>query len=472
LRRVPTTTDYQASDLSSGFSKSNAHSPSINDNRMTTCTAVFDIGKTNKKLVLFDDSFHIVQEFGEVFPETTDEDGFPCDDLPKLSEWMRQMWRELEQNPAYKVRALNFTTYGASLVHLNDRDEPVTPLYAYLKPFPEDLAERFYGQYGEPLALATQTASPPLGMLNSGLQLYWLKHRKPDIFRQIRTSLHFPQYCAFLFTGQKASEYTSIGCHTALWDFQKQDYHAWVHEEGLLPLLPPIHTQPLLGHTRFRNSLIPVGTGLHDSSAALIPYLKRNADPFLLLSTGTWCITLNPFARQPLTSEELQQDCLQFFTYDGAIVKAARLFTGNEHNHWVSQLAEYYEKAPNYYQTVRFNAQLLRMTEPFISSPAPMGTLTYGDAINEVRLDLAAYDTYEAAYHTLVADMVARQTASVRLAGEGLRGHRRLYVDGGFCRNDVFMQMLNRLLPDLEVVASEENQGTALGAAMLMQRIE
>ena len=39
---------------------------------------------------------------------------------------------------------------------------------------------------------------------------------------------------------------------------------------------------------------IAVGAGLHDSSAALIPYLSAFREPFILLSPGTWCISLNP----------------------------------------------------------------------------------------------------------------------------------------------------------------------------------
>ena len=50
-----------------------------------------------------------------------------------------------------------------------------------------------------------------------------------------------------------------------------------------------------------------VGIGLHDSSAALIPYLVNFSMPFVLISTGTWCISMNPFSKTALTAEELQQ---------------------------------------------------------------------------------------------------------------------------------------------------------------------
>lgn len=435
---------------------------------MISCTAVFDIGKTNKKLILFDDSYHIIKDFHANFKEIEDDDGFPCDDLRKLTDWMLLMWWKLEENPAFQVKALNFTTYGASFVHLNEQGLPIAPLYSYLKPFPEELAQKFYQQYGDKVDIATQTASPPLGMLNSGLQLYWLKYQKSALFNQVHTSLHFPQYCAYLFTNQRVSEYTSLGCHTALWDFSKNDYHTWVKEEGLVSILPPIVAKKSIGFTRFRDKLIPVGTGLHDSSSALIPYLQKTNEPFLLLSTGTWCITLNPFATQTLAKEELLQDSLNYFTYEGTPVKAARLFIGNEHNYQTKVLSEHFHKPLNFYKTVQYDANLLKRLPQPQHETASTGSLKYGDHSEELQWDLSQFDSYEEAYHYVIADIVSRQVTSLHLAGEGLVNHKKLFVDGGFCQNPIFMQLLAKRLPGLQVIAFEENQGTALGAALVM----
>lgn len=42
----------------------------------TSVIAIFDIGKINKKLLLFNDKLQVVYQKGEVFPEETDDDGF------------------------------------------------------------------------------------------------------------------------------------------------------------------------------------------------------------------------------------------------------------------------------------------------------------------------------------------------------------------------------------------------------------
>jgi glycerol kinase len=42
--------------------------------------AIFDVGKTNKKLFLFDERYNILSEESIKFEETKNEDDFPCED--------------------------------------------------------------------------------------------------------------------------------------------------------------------------------------------------------------------------------------------------------------------------------------------------------------------------------------------------------------------------------------------------------
>lgn len=55
----------------------------MNDKKIPV-VAIFDVGKTNKKLFLFDEHYHIVFERSARFLETTDEDGDPCENLESL----------------------------------------------------------------------------------------------------------------------------------------------------------------------------------------------------------------------------------------------------------------------------------------------------------------------------------------------------------------------------------------------------
>ena len=78
--------------------------------------AVFDVGKTNKKILLFDFDLNIVSEIEEKFPEITDDDGFECDDIEKIEKWILSSVNDLLNSEKYNLVAVNFATYGATLV--------------------------------------------------------------------------------------------------------------------------------------------------------------------------------------------------------------------------------------------------------------------------------------------------------------------------------------------------------------------
>ena len=406
--------------------------------------AIFDIGKTNKKLFLFNENYEIVLEKSTQFDEITDEDGDACEDVELLSLWVIDTFNEVLQNPSFEIKALNFSTYGASFVHLDSEGKVIAPLYNYLKPYSEALKKQFYDTYGGEQIFTRKTASPILGNLNSGMVLYRLKYENPVLFAQIHFSLHLPQYISFLFTKQYFSDITSIGCHTNLWDFEENDYHEWVKKEGIIAKLAPINAQLLMQVTNpFLNHSLPIGIGLHDSSAALIPYLATfKGQKFVLISTGTWCITLNPFNHTPLTDEELQADCLIYKQYKGEPVKASRLFAGYEHEQIIKQLSEQFEKPLDYYKTVKFNPALIK---------------NFKD------------DSYESAYHQLIVKLVDKQIVSSKLVLND-DSVKKLFVDGGFGKNEIYMNLLAKAFPEMEVYAASVAQATALGAALALHK--
>jgi L-fuculokinase len=441
---------------------------------MIPVIAVFDIGKTNKKLLLFDSQYRIIREIQTQLTEGHDDDGFPCENINLLTEWMRSVWSELQQDDTIEVRALHFSGYGASFVHLNRIGNPVTPLYSYFKPFPDTLKDEFYERYGGETAFAAETASPPMGMLNSGLQLYWLKRMKPEMFAAVYRSLHLPQYCSYVFTNVACNEYTSIGCHTALWDFTQKRYHPWVYDETLHMLFPEIQTEVQAAETNFRGVSIPVGVGLHDSSAALIPYMSSVTTEFILISTGTWCINLNPFARNPLSIDEVKRDCLAYMTFHGAPVMASRVLLGGEHDFQVKRIAAFFNQPENAYKNLDFNTSVLaklsetpagnkkRLVPQTMHGTGPFPNLTGNE------WDLSVFSNFEEAYHQLMLDLACLVRASIELIDDENRGHKTYIIDGGFGNNRIFMTILASLLHEAVVQSSRIAQAAALGAAILM----
>jgi sugar (pentulose or hexulose) kinase len=409
--------------------------------------AVFDIGKTNKKLFLFDSNYQVVFEKNMRLQETVDDDGDPCEDVHALTEFITTSLDQVLALKEYELKAVNYSTYGASFVYVDEARKPVAPLYNYLKPFPGDLLQKFYSKYEGQDAFSLQTASPALGNLNSGLQLYRYMNVHPELFSRTKYALHLPQYIGSVVTGKAFTDITSIGCHTALWDFVNNDYHNWVKQENIVQKLAPLVPSTTTVRVNYRSTQLISGIGLHDSSAALIPYLINFNEPFILLSTGTWCITLNPFNHTSLTIEELQQDCLSYLSYKGTPVKASRFFAGNEHELEVKRLAHHFNVEEDYYKSIVFNAALIGKGQGWSGR------------------DLHAYKNYEAAYHALVWDIVQRQTASTQLVMNGAPV-KRIFVDGGFSQNPVFMTMLSMALPHIEIYSAAMAQASALGGAL------
>lgn len=427
---------------------------------MEPAIAIFDIGKTNKKLFVFDEDYRILSEKTIRIPEARDEDGDPCEDLTSLIAWIGSSMRELTEK--YTLNFVNFSTYGASFVHVGAEGNPVAPLYNYLKPHPTDLFSGFYSVYGGEREFSMITASPVLGNLNSGLQLYRLRKQRPEVFEKIHHSLHLPQFVSFLITGKAYSDITSIGCHTALWNFRQNHYHEWIYREGISEKLPPIFPCDEVIDTNWKGKPMKAGVGLHDSSAALIPYLATFDDPFVLISTGTWCISLNPFNSAPLTHEDLLNDCLCYLEYKGKPVKASRLFAGYEHETQVKRLAAHFLVQEDAYCAISFDPLVVAdMSKQ--EDAAPEGLYSFRNR------DLSSFRSYGEAYHRLMMDLMQAQLRSLQLVLQpGCT--RKIFVDGGFQKNPVYMNLLASSLPDLEVYAASVGQATATGAAMAIHR--
>ena len=69
---------------------------------------IFDIGKTNKKVLLFDQGLNVISEREHRFEEILDDDGFACDDIAKIEDWLENVCNQYLKDPAYNVKAINF----------------------------------------------------------------------------------------------------------------------------------------------------------------------------------------------------------------------------------------------------------------------------------------------------------------------------------------------------------------------------
>ncbi|MCB0576322.1 MAG: hypothetical protein KDC61_17335, partial [Saprospiraceae bacterium] len=79
--------------------------------------------------------------------------------------------------------------------------------------------------------------------------------------------------------------------------------------------------------------------------------------------------------------------------------------------------------------------------------------------------DLGIFSSYEEAYHQLIRELADLQVSSLYLA-KGAGSATKVYIDGGFIDNRLFIQLLSDRLQGFELITTEAPLGSALGAAI------
>ncbi len=429
--------------------------------------AVFDIGKTNKKLLLFDYNLRLVSETETRFSEQVDDDGFECDNIDEIEKWVRNSVSELANSDKYDLAAVNFATYGATIAYLDQKGKRLTPIYNYLKPLDEKLPEKLYKRYGGQDEFCRRTASPALGMLNSGMQIFWMKSEKPAVFSKVYQILHFPQYISYLFTRKIYSEHTSVGCHTSLWDFDNMKYHPWLSDYGIS--LPEPVSVLTCNEIEIEGKKIKCGIGIHDSSASLAPYFTGNRGKFLLMSTGTWCINMNPFNPEKLTAMQLDNDCLCYMSVNMQPVKSSRLFLGNMHDNGVRMLSEHFKTSDDYYKGVKYDSDLIMMLKDrYKGDKRIFFSIAPGSREFREKIDLYEFRTFEEGYHQLMIELCEMTVDSIGLILAEKDETENIYITGGFSRNTIFLKLISQAFPSKRVWTSVIKNATALGTALVI----
>lgn len=433
---------------------------------MKKVIAIIDIGKTNKKIFLFDEKLNVVFNKSKRFEEIIDDDGFPCDDIDAIENWIQNEIKKIQKTGDFQLKAINFSTHGATLVYLNEDGQRITPLYNYLKKIDLEDFKWFYELNGGVEEFSRNTASPAYGMLNAGLQMLWLKYKKPKFWKEVHAILHYPQYLSYLFTKKLTADFTSIGAHTATWDFDKMKYHEWINKEDIKLPEPCNGKEAIVSNVNGES--IAVGTGLHDSSSSIIPILNMDSNKdFVLLSTGTWIITMNPFSKESLSQYQLKNNCLCFMTPDKQQVKSSMQFLGRTHEVYLEAFSEFFEVSIETYLELDLNEALCK---ELISKNERVfleeGIDTDFESHSELLLN---FTSYEKAYYQLVYEISKKVINAIELISDENSTISDIYISGGFNRNEVFVKFLSLQKPTTTIRIPDVKNESALGAALLMK---
>jgi len=133
----------------------------------------------------------------------------------------------------------------------------------------------------------------------------------------------------------------------------------------------------------------------------------------------------------------------------------------------VKRLATHFNKDLNYYKTVAYDNLLsAKLERTNMSMKVSSDTAMMQQSVFDKR-PLSNFQTYEEAYHQLMIDIMTQQVFSTKLV-LAQTPVKKIFVDGGFSKNDVFMHLLASAFPDIKVYAANIAQASALGAALVL----
>jgi len=413
-------------------------------------TAVLDIGKTNLKVVLFDADGSVLWERNA--PNT------PLPSPPYLHADTENIWRFVlsalaEAARSYAIRTIVPTAHGASGVVAGESDL-VLPMLDYEDKGPEEI-ETEYAKIRPPFA--ESLSGPAAGGLNLGRQWAFQKWRFPVEFSRAKHLFTHPQYWSWRLTGVAASEVTSLGCHTDLWNPLAADVSSLVDALDIAPLLPPLlpawetlsGITPEVAAATGLSATTRVLNGIHDSNASLLPHLLARKSPFTVVSTGTWVIIMSV----GLTFETLDQASDLYANVDatGQPVPCARFMGGREYAAIAGGRAE----SPDVVSIAEVIASGTQALPSFTGNGGP-----YAGRRGEIRG--AIPDHLRPALATLHIALMTDDLLSRLGANLG-----DLVIEGSFGKNAAYCELLAALRPAQRVLVSADQSGTARGAALL-----
>jgi sugar (pentulose or hexulose) kinase len=291
--------------------------------------AVIDIGKTNAKVTMFDLGTARESDVFTFSNTVIRSAPYPHYDIEGMWGFILESLGRIQASTP--VDAIAITAHGASITLVDADGNLALPMLDYEHEGPDELAAEFdairpsFDETGTPRLVAG---------LNVGAQLYWLMRTFPDDFARTTSIMPYPQYWSFRLTGVRATEMTSIGAHSYLWNPWKRYYSSFTDRMGWRQLMPPMSSafdilgtiRPEIARRTGLSPATPVFSGLHDSNASLLTHLKSRPAPFSVVSTGTWVICFSVGGKEVKLDEE--RDTLVNVNAYGDPVPSARFMGG------------------------------------------------------------------------------------------------------------------------------------------------
>ncbi len=422
---------------------------------------VLDVGKTLAKLSLWDEGGRQLAQHVHV-NQSVAAPGYRALDTAGIEQWLAAGLADFARLGS--VAAIVPVAHGAAAAVIRDGR-----LACAVQDYEEQVPAQQLAAYRAGRDPFAQSGSPALpDGLNLGLQLHRLETLVPGVLEGDAQILPWPQYWAWRLSGVAASEVTSLGCHSDLWQPARRIHSELACTRGWAARLAPLrHAGQALGPLSpewvARSGLPPqlrVHCGLHDSNAALLAargFREIGDHEATVISTGTWFVAMRSpaaVAAPDLTALPERRDCLVNVDIHGRPVPSARFMGGRE----IEALGGFGAlEQPALLAAV---PALLAGGAMVLPAWAP-GVGPFPDArgrwIGEPA-DAAQRAAALGLYLALMSDVAL-----------GLIGARqRILIEGRFAQAEVFVRALAALRPEAEVYAGGAYEAVPYGALRLV----
>lgn len=424
---------------------------------------VWDIGKTLAKLSLWDASGRLLMQRSRAnLP--IEHAGLRVLDVDGIDRWAGEVLREFAASGP--VAALIPVGHGAAAALLRD-DGLAHPVLDYEDTIPASLRSD-YDRRRDAFACSGSPALPD--GLNLGAQLFRLQQMQPALFDDPSLQIvPWPQFWAWHLSGVAASEISSLGCHTDLWNPHENRPSDLARAQGWAARLAPLHRagdvlgtlSPAWSTRTGLSSGVAVHCGAHDSNAALFAargYAEIGDAEATVLSTGTWFVAMRPVAAAALSQLSLSEtrDGLINVDVAGRPVPSARFMGGRE----IEQLARI--DLPEQQAALLAVLPQLAASDTMVLPAWVRGVGPYPCAQGCWRAkpeDAVQVAAASAVYAALMSDVLLEQIGS----------RECVLVEGRFAASEVFVRVLASLRRDLRVYVSDGQDGVCYGALRLVQ---
>lgn len=444
-----------------------------------SAVAVLDVGKTNKKVSIYDRAFNVLAD--ERTPiEPIMRGDIEVEDTERLLRWFRDALRRLASK--HRIESIAITTHGATFAVLDEAGRLAHPVISYTSERGGEVQEEFYEVFGTREDLHRKTCTTDIGFCNMAKVLYFIKTRLPEAYAACRYGLFYGPYLGYELTGQMGLEPTFPGNHTYFWDFSK---HTWSDVARALgadrmfgfPMRAPWETlgvvKPELAAACGLPADCKVTIGIHDSNANFLPYLAKGHDDFLLNSTGTWCVLMRNSPTDQLSSEQIRARV--FFNQDalGRPVQTSLGTLGMDYDTF-SGLTDVkdagdVETARKVVEDRRLFAipGVLPEASVFPESPARVISGDKEYLLRDLKRStpFAPFAELGQAYRAALNLGLAVTTAEL-LKSCGLSEGTWVFTEGGFAKNRIYCEALQALCPRQRFALTTVKEGTSFGAAI------